>query len=66
MGAQNGEGREENDYMRKLGLRGTITIHQKVLLLSSEFLGNQEKKGKMKDYRTLLFGTRKHTIMPQD
>lgn len=38
----------ENDYTRKLRLRGTITIHQKVFLLGPEFLGNQEKKRKMK------------------
>lgn len=39
---------------RKLSLRGTITIHQKVLPLSPGFLSNQEKKGKMKDYKDLI------------
>lgn len=49
-----GGGREENDYTRKLSLRGTITIHQKRFLLGPEFLGNQEEKGKMKDYKDLI------------
>lgn len=48
-----GGGREENDYTRKLSLRGTISIHQKRFLLCPEFLRNQEK-GKMKDYKDLI------------
>lgn len=41
-------------------------MHQKVLLLSPGFLGNQEKKGRMKDYKDLIISTRKHTLMPKD
>lgn len=53
-----GGGREENDYTRKLSLRGTISIHQKRFLLCPEFLRNQEK-GKMKDYKDLIIQFKK-------
>ena len=49
-----GEQEEKMIITRKLSLRGTITIHQKVLPLSPGFLSNQEKKGKMKDYKDLI------------
>lgn len=37
--------REENGYTRKLSLRGTVTVHQKVLL-NPELLATKKRRGR--------------------